>query len=356
MRTNSYDKFWQKIHQKAKNKGFPVRVMFELTYRCNFFCGHCYVPLEYRKYRELKTKDVFAILEQLRDIGCFYLGFTGGEPFIREDILKILRHAKKCGLEVIIYTNGSLIDEKIADELEKLRLNKVDITVPAMSKTAFERITGVAGSYEKVFRAIDFLHKRKVTLGFKTCVLKDNKTEIEDIQELTASLGALHRLDDMLSRRLDGSEEPYQYRGFLIEKALYKNSSLEQNDCEVSTHNLNTKNRKPSTEKLFECGVGGTQAAITPWGELKMCVMIDQPKYKINSSLEDTWKKLKDFVAEIKPDNNYQCNSCQLLVFCKWCPAKAWLYNRTFTSCEPESRKKAELIRQSLHFKESRGA
>ncbi len=325
--------------------------MFELTYRCNFFCGHCYVPAEYRKRRELKTKDVFSILEQLRDIGCFYLGFTGGEPFIREDIMDILWHAKRCGFEVIIYTNGSLIDEKIADELVRLRPNKVDITIPAMSKEAFEHITGVAGSYEKVFRVIDFLHKRRVNLGFKTCILKDNKTEIEDIRDFAKSLSALHRLDDMLSRRLDGSEEPYQYRGDLKEKL-----DTRQQDCNSLEFDLNVEHQESSIKNIFKCGVGENQTAITPWGELKMCVMIDQPKYKINSSLENAWNKLKDFVAGIKPDNNYQCDNCQLRGFCKWCPARSWLYNKNFTSCEPESRNKAELIRQSLHFKEVRDA
>ena len=127
MKTQSYNNFWQKIHQSARDKGFPLRVMFELTYRCNFHCQHCYVPQDYRdKKGELETREVFDILDQLKDIGCFYLGFTGGEPFVRGDIMDILWYAKRRGFEVIIYTNGSLIDERIACELADLRPNKVD--------------------------------------------------------------------------------------------------------------------------------------------------------------------------------------------------------------------------------------
>ena len=125
----------------------------------------------------------------------------------------VAKYAKRCGFELIIYTNGSLIDEKIASQLERLRPNKVDITIPAMSKGAFERISGLSGSRDKVFRAIEFLYKKGVNLGFKTCVLKENENEIKEIQDFAASLGALHRLDDMLSPRLDGSKEPYGYRG-----------------------------------------------------------------------------------------------------------------------------------------------
>ncbi len=345
MKTQFYHSFWQQIHKSAKEKSFPLRVMFELTYRCNFHCKHCYVPQSYGNYNELKTKEAFSVLDQLADIGCFYLGFTGGEPFIREDIIDILWYAKKLGFEIIIYTNGSLINEEITEELVCLRPNKVDITIPAMSKTAFERISGVSGSRDKVFGGIDLLYKKGVNLGFKTCVLKENESEIEDIQKFAESLGALHRLDDMLSPCLDGSGEPYEYRGRMKE-------NREQNRLSVLDYRLSeeTESQIASTEhltansdNLFRCGVGISQAAITPSGEVKMCLMIDYPKYKIlDTSLKVCWQRLKEVVGSIRPDKNYQCNTCKLQPYCKWCPAKAWLYNRTFTYCEPESRKWAE--------------
>ena len=288
MKNQSYNTFWQGIHKSAKDKGFPLRVMFELTYRCNFFCRHCYVPLSYREKSErgeLKTKDIFSILDQLKDIGCFYLGFTGGEPFIRQDIMDILGYAKRLGFEIIIYTNGSLIDKKIADELAYLAPNKVDITIPAMNENAFERISGVSGSRDKVFEAIDLLYKRGVKLGFKSCVLKENETQIRQIQDFADSLDALHRLDDMLSPRLDGSKEPYKYRGKLKDSSdvsdFRSKVTVRDNLEECDLINLNNTTNSTDTTDLFKCGVGRTQAAITPFGELKMCVMIDYPKYKI---------------------------------------------------------------------------
>jgi len=344
MKSLPYNTFWQRIHKSAKKNSFPLRVMFELTYRCNFHCKHCYVPQSYRNYNELKTKEVLSILNQLKDIGCFYLGFTGGEPFIREDIIDILWYAKKLGFEIIIYTNGSLINEEIARELQRLRPNKIDITIPAMTETAFERISGMPGSRDKVFGAIDLLYKNGVNLGFKTCVLKENESEIKDIQDFAASLGALHRLDDMFSPRLDGSKEPYRYRGRLSNNANIRESKanfrefISDNSCAISENS-----------RLFKCGVGVSQAAITSLGELKMCLMIDYPKYKIlsevrgqRSDLKDAWKRLKELVVSIQPNKNYQCNTCKLQPYCKWCPAMGWLYNRSFTSCEPESRRWAE--------------
>ena len=356
MQIHSYSGFWDRIHKAAKRKGFPLRVMFELTYRCNFFCKHCYIPFSYRKYKELKTKEIFSILDQLASIGCFYLGFTGGEPFIREDIMNILWYAKKKGFEIIIYTNGSLIDKKIADELEELVPNKVDITIPAISKESFERITGVPGSHKRVFNTIELLYKKGVNLGFKSCVLKENEREIEDIQKFAESQGALHRLDDTLSRCLDGSDEPFKYRGELKENLVTSHTSqvtskIESEECDLKI----LKQSKVKTQNLFKCGVGISQAAITPLGELKMCLMIDYPKYKIlNTSINECWQRLRALVGNIKPDGNYQCDKCELKAYCKWCPARSWLENRSFTSCTTKSRAKAEKMRelvQSVAYK-----
>lgn len=355
MKTQSYNNFWQQIHASAKHRGIPLRVMFELTYRCNFKCRHCYVPESYKNHGELGTKEVFSVLEQLKEAGCFYLGFTGGEPFLRKDIFEILWHAKKCGFEIIIYTNGSLIDDNIAMELGRLRPNKVDITIPGMSKEAFEGVTGITGSRDKVFNAIDLLHKNRVELGFKTCLLKENENEIEEIEKFSASLGALHRLDNMLLPRLDGDRDPYLYRGRLRlpEAAREYEDPVPQEEIYPEA----SKGQPKGAEELFKCGVGRSQVAITPLGELKMCLMIDYPRYKILNSDEGTvkaegrglnsaWERLKDLVTSINPDENYKCNTCELRPYCKWCPAKSWLMNRTFTSCDLESRHRAKQFKR----------
>jgi MoaA/NifB/PqqE/SkfB family radical SAM enzyme len=360
MKAGSYKLFRQKIHSAARNKGFPLRVMFELTYECNFYCRHCYVPLNYRKKQgQLTAREIFLILRQLRDAGCFYLGFTGGEPFIREDILDILSYAKKLGFEIIIYTNGSLINNDIADKLSALRPNKVDITIPAMSEPAFEKITQLPGSHKKVFNAIDLLHKRRVALGFKTCVLNDNESEIADIQKFAKSLGALHRIDDMLLPRLDGARDPFKYRGILPGNS--RNSAcIEASEC-VGDNDSSSRHFAHQDIQLFQCGSGISQAAITPLGELKICLMIDYPKYKIlgeadkasrKNGFENAWQRLKKLVVDIKPDAYYYCDKCDLEQYCKWCPARAWLYNKTFTVCDPECLKKAKYIKNQILRKE----
>jgi MoaA/NifB/PqqE/SkfB family radical SAM enzyme len=322
MKQRSYEKFWGNIHSSAAENKVPLRTMFELTYRCNFRCRHCYIPPAYkRRYvrRELSTKQVFSLLDQLKDAGCLFLGFTGGEPFIRPDFLRICGYAKKKGFQVIIYTNGSLIPERAVGQLQRISPNKVDITIPAISVASFDAVCGVKGARDSVFRAIDLLHKAGVPLGLKTCVLQDNAQELSAIRNFAESLGLSLRIDPLLSRRLDGSSEPLRYRKNLLR-------SFSETDCSSLPSVLK---RRPGG--LFQCGAGLTQCALTPAGELKICVMIDYPKLRIlKSSFADCWKNMGDEVNRIDSKREYQCAGCAKRQDCSWCPARGWLKAKDF--------------------------
>lgn len=348
MKTEPYYKLWHRILSSAQRDNFPLRVMFELTYNCNFKCGHCYIPPSYRekyKKRELKREEVFSILGQLKDMKCFYLGFTGGEPFLRPDMIDILEYSKRCGFEVIIYTNGSLIDDKTANALARIRPNKVDITIPAVSEEAFRQVSGVSGARERVFNAIKLLRKKGINLGFKTCIVRANESEAGKIRRFARQLGVFHRVDDYPSCRLNGSKEPYSYRPKSAAKNFeFHNKSINDNyGC--------MKSEAPLTAKdIFRCGAGFTQAAITPAGELKTCLMIDHPKYRIlEVSLKEAWQRLSRLIESVKPEQGYECDKCGLKAYCDWCPARAWLEKKTFVHCNSEDRLQAEARYHAIH-------
>ena len=178
-------------------------------------------------------------------------------------------------------------------------------------------------------------------------MLKGNETEIEDIKKFANSLGALHRLDTMLFPRLNGSRQPYKYRGELKQKQ----NSIPRQRLEVGENKLDTAN----SGSLFRCGAGRSQIAINPFGELKMCLMIDYPKYKVVTdcgiNLEGAWNKFKDLLASIKRDENYKCDGCHLRPYCKWCPGRAWSQDRSFTSCDLEYKKRAEYSHRQYKIK-----
>lgn len=353
IRTKDYKKFSAKINKAARKKRFPLHAMFELTYRCNFRCIHCYITDEQKKSKlkdELKTKDIFTILEQLKDLGTFYLGFTGGEIFCRKDILDILWYAKKLGFEVILLTNGSFINKRIADELRRLKPNKVDISVHAMDEDIFDEITRIPGSYEKVFRAIRLLHERKVPIGIKTCGMQENKNEVVKVSKFARKLNAIYRFDGELQPRLDRSKVPFKHsisaeEAYSLRRACYPEMFARYD--EKGRLRKRTKSKKRNLKRLFNCGAGYTDLTISPYGELKTCIDIDYPKYRVlEGSVKDGWQVIKDLVDNLKPPKDWACRSCHLIEYCSWCPARAYLNDGNFSSCDSYSRREAEFLRK----------
>lgn len=353
IKTKDYKKFSIDLVKLFYRRRAPLRTIFELTYRCNFKCIHCYNSNEQKEAKsqdELKTKEVFAILRQLKDLGGLYIGFTGGEIFLRQDIFDILWFAKRLGFQIIILTNSSFIDEKIADELKRLAPNKVDITVHALDKEIFDKITQVQGSGERVFRSIDLLYQRNVRLGLKSCGMQENKDELVRVSQFARSLNVLYRLDGEICPRLDRSKTPLKHlfsaeEAYHLRKLCYP-EAFAKNDAKVmlrKTRKLRGRNLK----RIFNCSVGYASVNINPYGELNLCIMIDYPRYKIlKGSLAEGWENLKDFVDGINPPKDWQCRTCSLLKYCSWCPAKGYLEDGNFFTCEQYSKQKAKFFKK----------
>ena len=271
MKTSGSDAFRARLLRAAHKKRFPLRVMLELTYNCNFHCPHCYVPESYREaYRktELPVGRFREIISELAEAGCLQLGFTGGEPLMKKGFFSLLRHAQRLGMETYVYTNGSLLTEHFAEELKRCGCAKVDITVPAMTRAAFGKITGAPQSHAKVFRAVKLLRAKGVPLGLKTCDLKANHGELRRIKMFAEKMGAPWRLDTEHIPRLDGTPLPPELL-------------------------CSRKGTAPMRHACPRCGAGDSQGAITPAGELKLCVAVDGPKWKIGpASVKKLWRRL----------------------------------------------------------------
>ncbi|MFA5168824.1 MAG: radical SAM protein [Candidatus Omnitrophota bacterium] len=343
MKKETSDRFYTEMAALARRKKIPSRVMFELTYKCNFRCVHCYVSADNKK-KELTTKEVFSVLDQLKDAGCFNIGFTGGEPLLRKDIFDILEHAKRCGLRISLLTNGYLVDKSTARKLASLgtSLNRVDISVLGATGKTFENITGAKGSFNRVMNSIKLLKREGAAVQVKATLMGPNKDELLGIKYLADKFGCFFRYDPTISRRTDGSSVPLQYQVspdevFRIERLLAGDKQA------VDDHEDGYRRGipKPQGRKaLFHCGAGQTEVTISPYGEMNFCMEIHYPEYKIQeTSFEHCWGKLRNLVENIKLPKKYECKTCEIASFCHWCPAKAWLLKKDLFSCDPESKR-----------------
>jgi MoaA/NifB/PqqE/SkfB family radical SAM enzyme len=117
----NYSEFSRRLHDKVVGRRIPISGSIEVTARCNLRCAHCYINLpagdRHALERELNCQELFSILDQMVDEGCLWLLITGGEPLIRPDFLDIYTYAKKKGILITLFTNGTTITPRIADHL-----------------------------------------------------------------------------------------------------------------------------------------------------------------------------------------------------------------------------------------------
>src|SRR5438045_6758485 len=97
----------ESMHQKALELGIPIDVHVDVTYRCNERCVHCY--LDHDDHGEMTTAEIKGLLDQMADAGVFFLVLSGGEIFLRRDLLDIVEHARKLQFAVKLKTNAVMI-------------------------------------------------------------------------------------------------------------------------------------------------------------------------------------------------------------------------------------------------------
>lgn len=120
--SNDYYYFLKKLN--IKNQLYVPKVNLDITNKCNLNCKHCY--LEKVTIDEPSTSKLKEIIDKLEKAHVQILNFTGGEPFLREDIFELLEYAYYKGLELILNINGTLLDDK---KLRRLRSISEDIVL-----------------------------------------------------------------------------------------------------------------------------------------------------------------------------------------------------------------------------------
>jgi pyrroloquinoline quinone biosynthesis protein E len=76
----------------------PRWLLAELTYSCPLQCPYCSNPLDYANFKdELSTEDWKRVLKQSREMGAVQLGFSGGEPLVRKDLVELVDYSHELG-------------------------------------------------------------------------------------------------------------------------------------------------------------------------------------------------------------------------------------------------------------------
>lgn len=137
----------------------PTEVIIELTKKCNLNCDFCYHTTN--EDIKLSKEDVFKVLDDTKNSEIKAVRFTGGEPFLRDDLDEILTYAKKLELYVILNTNGFLINENNINYLKNVDLILFSLHYPERSKIVKEKMQLLKDFNLKIMLAT-IVHKKNI--------------------------------------------------------------------------------------------------------------------------------------------------------------------------------------------------
>ncbi|MGE8384655.1 MAG: radical SAM protein, partial [Pseudomonas putida] len=112
--------------------GLPLWLLAELTYRCPLQCPYCSNPLDFAAQgQELSTEQWFKVMAEAREMGAAQIGFSGGEPLVRQDLAELIGEARRLGYYTNLITSGiGLTEARIAD-FKKAGLDHIQISFQA---------------------------------------------------------------------------------------------------------------------------------------------------------------------------------------------------------------------------------
>ena len=137
----------------------------------------------------------------------------GGEIFARKDFLEIYTYAKKKGFLITLFTNGTIINEQIADYLAEWPPFAIEITLYGRTRETYEALTAIPGSYDRCLRGIKLLKERGLPLKLKTVATSINKHEVLAMRQFAEEeLGVEFKMDGQINPRIDCSQSPLAVR------------------------------------------------------------------------------------------------------------------------------------------------
>jgi len=323
------------LRQAAVNRQ-PAHGAFELTGRCNLRCRMCYVREAAgdmaEAAREMPASAWLELARQAVDNGMVFLLLTGGEVFLRRDFFEIYEPLTQMGLVLALFTNGTLITKDIASRLAQAPPSRTEITLYGATKATYEAVTGVPNSYAACCSGIEALVSRRIPLGLKSTITKQNVGELEAMRQMAHNWGVPFSASWLLAKRPDGGRSDVESCRLSASECVALEASDRASAEEVTEAALRAGAAGAHRENFY-CQAGKAAFVINSAGEMNVCLVLNRPAAgPLVTGFPEAWSEVQRYV-DSAPPAAAECRSCKVLGYCGRCPA--WSLMETGTLTEP---------------------
>jgi radical SAM protein with 4Fe4S-binding SPASM domain len=332
----------------------PYVISWNLTYRCNLACEHCYLDAggtpqvgteNFADRSELGTEECFKVIDEISAFApeCVTI-LTGGEPLLRRDILEIVRRAAERGLWVVVGTNGVSITENLARRLAEAGARGLSLSLDALDPDRHDRFRNVRGAWRNTVEGAQILNRTGLPFIVQTTVGSHNLEELEAIADfaddrLAAKVWNLYFLVPTGRGQFVSDITPAQYDEVLAslyriqrkyDRRMLVNAKCAPHYIKTVLENVAGAETDPQI-RTYSGGAGGCPAGthymgIRPNGDVTPCPYLPVFAGTLRSStLADLWTSSELF-ADIRRRTALggRCGACEMNGHCGGCRARAF--------------------------------
>lgn len=333
MLPTDYRELLNHLMSSSQRQGVPINGTFELTSRCNLGCAMCYIRTraadKAMKASELSTEQWVDLGRQAFQNGTLFLLLTGGEVFLRPDFFDIYEPLRDMGLVLTVFTNATLITERVARRLAQKPPNRLEVTIYGATEKTYEAVTRQPGSYNRFIRGVNALLDAGLKPKIKTTLSKLNVHEFDEMKAMAEAWGSKFSAGWMLTKRRDFCVTPIEQLRFSAKEAV----QLETRDPKAAENfkRLVEAEKTGVGSEGFFCSAGKASYVIGPSGDMNICIDICLPRARPTEiGFAAAWEQIKQFVNSVPESED--CASCDLNKYCMRCPAWSYLETGSLTS------------------------
>ena len=328
----------EKLCYKAAINNIPLIGAFELLPLCNMDCSMCYIRLtteEIKKNGCIRTcKEWLSVAEEMKKEGTLYVLLTGGEPLLYKEFEDIYSGLRNMGMIVSINTNATLINDKVADFLEKNKPRRVNVTLYGASNEAYEKLCHNPKGYDETIKGIKLLKERNIDIKINVSLVKDNMNDLPKMMDLadlleipisvytymypkTRNRGKTFKDDYRLRPKQVAQIDNYvKCRTETEEEFMRKRYEI------LSVYEYEKNNEPPEFIPL-QCRAGKCSFWINWQGNMTPCVFLDNISTDVfKNGFKKSWSYIVQERKKILLPSD--CASCEKRGVCQVCAASAY--------------------------------
>lgn len=319
--------------EMASENFVPRLISWNLTFKCNLRCAHCYLnALEREGKGELNTDEGKMLIDQIVEVSKPILILSGGEPLLRNDIFELVKYGTEKGLRVTIGTNGTLITDDIARQLKLSGVPRIAVSLDSSIPERHDEFRGVKGSWKRTVEGIETCRRNDIDVQINTTVTQQNYDEIDDIMALAEKLEAskFHLFFLVPTGRGKKVEDvsPVMYEK-MIKGVLEKSSKYKLNvrpTCAPQFMRIAKLMKLDVKHWMRGCIAGLSYCRIYPTGEVTPCPYLP---IKLGDIREKRFRSIwfnSEIFRTLRDFNNLKgkCGICEYRDVCGGCRARAY--------------------------------